>query len=32
MNNQIISVLLGLIIANLISQLIKKNNIQIVYL
>lgn len=32
MNNEIISILLGLLIANLISQIIKKNNIQIVYL
>jgi hypothetical protein len=32
MNNQSISVLLGLLIASLISQIIKKNNIQIVYL
>jgi len=32
MNNEIISLLLGLLIANLISQIIKKNNIQIVYL
>lgn len=32
MNNEIISLVLGLLIANLISQIIKKNNIQIVYL
>ena len=32
MNNEIISLLLGLLIANLIGQIIKKNNIQIVYL